>query len=378
MADINVKVTFDKINVKEKIQEHKVKILMLKGEKGDTGEAGQSYDDTEVRGLISANTSDISSLQTDVSANTSDILSLQSSVSSNTSDISDLQNRLEFEIVNSMNDTIKDITSLAFVKGKNLLNKDSGFENAYISSTGIITPGNNNALFDQIIRVLPNTSYTISCKQIVYNYAFAIYDENNNFITRRFENSVSSMTQVMPQNAAYIRVQFNYDNVTTITQSIIDTLNVMLVQGPTSVPYEPYVDNQIHIKNKNGVFEEFFEESKLNQENYSLGEQKIGTWINGKPLYRKIYQFNLPQCATSGTAAIESHTINSASFAFIEFGYIYSEFINAPMPYFTRQNPSQNIGYDLTSPNTLRIWNSFKDWNSAKILVSVLYTKTID
>ena len=29
MADINVKVTFDKINVKEKIQEHKVKILML-------------------------------------------------------------------------------------------------------------------------------------------------------------------------------------------------------------------------------------------------------------------------------------------------------------------------------------------------------------
>lgn len=111
---------------------------------------------------------------------------------------------------------------------------------------------------------------------------------------------------------------------------------------------------------------------------YSITERRIGTWIDGKPLYRRIYQFNLPQCVTSGTPVVENHTLNDASFAFIEFGYIFADFINAPMPYFTRQNPSQNIGYDLLSPNTLRIWNSFKDWNSAKILVSVLYTKTSD
>ena len=110
-------------------------------------------------------------------------------------------------------------------------------------------------------------------------------------------------------------------------------------------------------------------------QNYSLSEQRIGTWINGKPLYRKMYQFNIPQCETSGTPVIESHTINDAEFSFIEFGYVYANFITAPMPYVTRQNPSQNIGYDLTTPTNLRVWNSFKDWNTAKILVSILYTK---
>lgn len=111
---------------------------------------------------------------------------------------------------------------------------------------------------------------------------------------------------------------------------------------------------------------------------YSTSERRIGTWIDGKPLYRRIYQFDLPQCVTSGTPVIESHTISNAEFSFIEFGYIYADFINAPIPYITRQNPSQNIGCDLTTPNTLRIWNSFKDWNSAKAFVSVLYTKTTD
>ena len=44
MSDINVKITFDKINVKEKIQEHKVKILMLKGDTGATGPQGEKGD----------------------------------------------------------------------------------------------------------------------------------------------------------------------------------------------------------------------------------------------------------------------------------------------------------------------------------------------
>ena len=106
MSDINVKVTFDKINVKEKIQEHKVKILMLKGEKGDTGNAawgeitGNISTQTDLQNLlngkastesVATNTSDISDLQTSVGTNTSDISSLQTSVGTNTSDISSLQ-----------------------------------------------------------------------------------------------------------------------------------------------------------------------------------------------------------------------------------------------------------------------------------------------
>ena len=276
-----------------------------------------------------------------------------------------------------MNNNIKETTSLVFVKGKNLFDKNKIVAGYILAQDGSIAPPNNSEASSDYIAIESSNPYTFS----VSNYtvqtggsmwlAISLFDSNKNIIARYADYNISSITVTASQtvNAKYIRVSYRYND---------SNIKCQLEYCSTATAYEPYVEKQIHIKNKNGVFEKFFGESELNQENYSLNEIKIGTWINGKPLYRKIYQFNLPECATSGTPAIESHTINSASFAFIEFGYIYSEFINAPMPYFTRQNPSQNIGYDLTSPNTLRIWNSFKDWNSAKILVSVLYTKTID
>ena len=119
MADINVKVTFDKINVKEKIQEHKVKILMLKGEKGDTGNAvwgsitGDISTQTDLQNVlngkasaesVATNTSDISSLQSSVATNTSDISRLQSSVATSTGKFD--YNTSYFSTVN-FNDYIK-------------------------------------------------------------------------------------------------------------------------------------------------------------------------------------------------------------------------------------------------------------------------------
>ena len=96
MADINVKVTFDKINVKEKIQEHKVKILMLKGEKSDKGNAvwgsitGDISTQTDLQNVLNGKASAES-----VATNTSDISDLQTIVATNTSDISSLSNEIE-------------------------------------------------------------------------------------------------------------------------------------------------------------------------------------------------------------------------------------------------------------------------------------------
>ena len=49
-------------------------------------------------------------------------------------------------------------------------------------------------------------------------------------------------------------------------------------------------DKKIYIKNDNDVYEEFYDETKL--ENYSLAEKRIGNWIDGKPLYEKTYVSN--------------------------------------------------------------------------------------
>lgn len=42
-------------------------------------------------------------------------------------------------------------------------------------------------------------------------------------------------------------------------------------------------ENSIYVRNSNGVYEEFIKKS---EEVYSTEEQRIGTWIDGKPLYR--------------------------------------------------------------------------------------------
>lgn len=44
--------------------------------------------------------------------------------------------------------------------------------------------------------------------------------------------------------------------------------------------------NSIYVRNSNGVYEEF---AKKSEEVYSTEEQVIGKWIDGKPLYRKVY-----------------------------------------------------------------------------------------
>lgn len=49
-------------------------------------------------------------------------------------------------------------------------------------------------------------------------------------------------------------------------------------------------DKKIWCKNDNGVFEKVYDESEMNKTNYSTNEQVIGTWIDGKPLYRKVIQ----------------------------------------------------------------------------------------
>jgi hypothetical protein len=47
------------------------------------------------------------------------------------------------------------------------------------------------------------------------------------------------------------------------------------------------IDKKIYTKNNNGTYEEFYDET--NREVHSTSEQRIGTWIDGKPLYEKTF-----------------------------------------------------------------------------------------
>jgi hypothetical protein len=57
-------------------------------------------------------------------------------------------------------------------------------------------------------------------------------------------------------------------------------------------------DKKMYATNANGECEEILNVKYANnQQNYSTNEQVIGTWINGKPLYRKAYNFTTPSSA---------------------------------------------------------------------------------
>ena len=124
--------------------------------------------------------------------------------------------------------------------GEQLLNKSLGFTNAYITSTGSILNASTNALFNGYIAVEPNTSYTMSCNKSVNNLGISEFNGSQTFIKRTQANSATSNTIITDSSTRYLRVQFNYDNSTTITQTIIDGLEIMLNKGTTALPYVPY------------------------------------------------------------------------------------------------------------------------------------------
>ena len=67
--------------------------------------------------------------------------------------------------------------------------------------------------------------------------------------------------------------------------------NLQIEQGSKNTSYEAYIEPKLSVRNSNGVYEEF---AKKSEEVYSTEEQAIGTWIDGKTLYRKVV-LNLEQ-----------------------------------------------------------------------------------
>ncbi len=110
---------------------------------------------------------------------------------------------------------------------------------------------------------------------------------------------------------------------------------------------------------------------------YSTVEKKIGTWIDGKPLYRKV--ISTTKSVPSGTTKI-AHGISNVNKIFVENAYIF----HATNGY-SYQLPS--IGYDGNFTDNDYVWLdrtniniiSNGSWGTAWEKVIILnYTKTTD
>ena len=121
--------------------------------------------------------------------------------------------------------------------GSNIFNKDSGFSLGYINNSGVFQSQNFTALFNQYINIEENIEVTFGVKQNISQYGLIFYNKNKTYISRTTGGNNNVLTATTPKNTKYMRIQFNYNNTDTMTQSIIDSLEPRVNLGSTKKEY---------------------------------------------------------------------------------------------------------------------------------------------
>ena len=117
--------------------------------------------------------------------------------------------------------------------------------------------------------------------------------------------------------------------------------------------------------------------NKINEkvlDNYSTTEQVIGTWIDGKPIYRKT--FNLT--TTSGNTYIDKSLISNVLEYIVRiYGTTKQPSGNIScIPYFVENQDRTNIFYSKSSERIQITCGNSYGFGEAKIILE--YTKTTD
>lgn len=114
------------------------------------------------------------------------------------------------------------------------------------------------------------------------------------------------------------------------------------------------------------------------KEIYSTEEQVIGTWVDGKPLYRKVINLTAPICEKDGTYVSKTYNIsNNVDFAVIELGFIKDEYNQIQtFPYINNSGNCIKAFVDLNKK--INLVHNINSYSSKEATVSVEYTKTTD
>lgn len=190
-------------------------------------------------------------------------------------------------------------------KGKNLFNVNQlnvlGVSNASYSVQNDqinITSQAQFSSIDLLVKVIPNKQHYISMdviNSVAGRVNVSIYskDYSTHYIQQWILDSTYGrigLTFTTSAEEIVIRLYSNAGG--EVTNNTATFSNIQLEQGSTPTEYEAYVEKTIWCKNDNDVYEDFLDVEKANnQQNYSTEEQVIGTWIDGKPLYRITKEF---------------------------------------------------------------------------------------
>ena len=136
---------------------------------------------------------------------------------------------------------LKGNTNQVQLSGKNMLDDSLWQQNKIVNNTtGEITNSTNNAASEQYMAVQPNTTYTFSSALSCRSLRVGTYKSDKTFIERiASSNNVNTWTFTTDANTYYLRWNINYNDA-TITQDIIDSLQLQINSGNERGTYEKY------------------------------------------------------------------------------------------------------------------------------------------
>lgn len=272
-----------------------------------------------------------------------------------------------------------------FKKGKNLSNINSfdsvnTLQNIFIIKSKVVA--NSDIVISLTKSRISNTTIT---NNIIYGISkIHLYNKSNvllnTIIGKTFSNFTSGSINAeekitIPADCDYIIVDCSNNNGdSNYNTSVTD---IMIEQNTVKTTYEAYIEPEIYILNSNSVYERFYGKSELNKEHYSTGEQKIGTWIDGKNLYRKTI-FKTAKITANTNLVINSEIQNIDTITKID-GVISSSLKNnyRQINTYNLENNAVSISMSASTNGNITIYST-DDWSTPNIIITLEYTKTTD
>lgn len=120
-------------------------------------------------------------------------------------------------------------------------------------------------------------------------------------------------------------------------------------------------------------------------DSYSTEETVIGTWIDGKPIYRKVFNLNIPHTSTQSSSYQLPVNIPYLKNIITHYGFYRADFYLTPNTLSPRTIPQSNMfiyAYDSQNTNVpaenRNFYFSLQTTSDYIISVIVEYTKTSD
>lgn len=185
------------------------------------------------------------------------------------------------------------------IKCKNMINKDTFTLSYTYGSDGLWTFNDKNAISDYI-EIENNKPYTISSITTPNFIVVHYFNSSKQWQERTVYQNVNEIHITNTNNYPYIRISFNYDDTTTVTQSIIDSIQFQVEEGDIHTDYVECKNFGIQNgNNSNGSWTKFEDGTLIyrkivSKENF-LTSSELKTTVQGIDIFRsEIATLSLP------------------------------------------------------------------------------------